>query len=649
MQRRSPGLSPSSLAMTSVVAVAAAGLSASSAAADPDDTQIASARRGAADPRPASVDGDKAPSSGLARTPAGLKKITSAKQIPVMIKYDVRRLASYTGTVQGLRRDQPSGDREAAAHGERRRGPYLGLPEGRDGAITADVRPRSVPAAEITRSFRVVYGGVAAIVPGNSVREHPDGARRRRGPADALNQPLTDSSTDFINAHRGLQPRSAAARTPARACSSATWTAACGPSTPRSPTRATCRAYRRPTARSRLRLRRQPADPGATTRSPATTSSSAAPRSSTPTTPVAGGEIVPGLRPRLRTATARTRPPPRPATSSTTAQILGVDAGPINGVAPGARVMEYKVCGAAGCFSSDSSAAVGQAILDGVDVINFSISGGTDPFTDPVELAFLDAYDAGVFVAASAGNDGPGAATTNHRRPWVTTVAASTQTREFAIHLTLTADGGDTFEVDGAIDHRRRAVRCRSCSAAAAPYSDAAVRRAGSRRHLHRQDRRLRARHQRPRRQGLQRPPGRRRGHDPLQPGPRRRGDRQPLAADRPPGRRHRPGRRSWPATPASPASSPPAPPRDGQGDVMAAFSSRGPAGLGHQARHHRPGRADPGGRDPDPGEPTEGPPGEYYQAIAGTSMSSPHVAGVGAAAQGAAPGLDAGPDQVRA
>ena len=79
----------------------------------------------------------------------------------------------------------------------------------------------------------------------------------------------------------------------------------------------------------------------------------------------------------------------------------------------------YKVCGIQGCFGSDSAAAVQQAILDGVNVINFSISGGTDPFTDPVELAFLDAYAAGVFVSASAGNDGPGAGTANHLSPWV--------------------------------------------------------------------------------------------------------------------------------------------------------------------------------------------------------------------------------------
>ena len=46
---------------------------------------------------------------------------------------------------------------------------------------------------------------------------------------------------------------------------------------------------------------------------------------------------------------------------------------------------------------------------------------------------------------------------------------------------------------------------------------------------------------------------------------------------------------------------------------------------------------------------PGPGPQGELFQAIAGTSMSSPHVAGAARAAQGPAPRLDARPDQVRA
>ena len=147
---------------------------------------------------------------------------------------------------------------------------------------------------------------------------------------------------------------------------------------------------------------------------------------------------------------------------------------------------------------SDSAAAVAQAILDGVDVINFSISGGTDPSTDPVELAFLDAYAAGVFVAASAGNDGPGASTANHLSPWVTTVAASTQTREFASTLTLTAAGGDTFTADGA-SITAGAGPLPVVLASAAAVQQAALRRPGARRALHGQDRRLRARRQRPR------------------------------------------------------------------------------------------------------------------------------------------------------
>ncbi len=84
------------------------------------------------------------------------------------------------------------------------------------------------------------------------------------------------------------------------------------------------------------------------------------------------------------------------------------------------------------------SAAVQAAIGDGVNVINFSISGGANPYSDAVELAFLDAYNAGVFVAASAGNSGPGAETTDHRGPWVTTVAPARRTRAFVNSVNVT-------------------------------------------------------------------------------------------------------------------------------------------------------------------------------------------------------------------
>ncbi|HWQ14807.1 MAG TPA: S8 family serine peptidase, partial [Roseiflexaceae bacterium] len=132
------------------------------------------------------------------------------------------------------------------------------------------------------------------------------------------------------------------------------------------------------------------------------------------------------------------------------ASIFGIPRGTISGIAPRAHVIMYKVCGDQGCFTSDSAAAVQEAIQDGVNVINFSISGGTSPYADAVSLAFLDAYAAGVFVAASAGNTGPGADTVNHREPWVTTVAASVTNRHFLSTVTLTAAGGATLQLTGA-------------------------------------------------------------------------------------------------------------------------------------------------------------------------------------------------------
>src|SRR5262249_26162527 len=66
----------------------------------------------------------------------------------------------------------------------------------------------------------------------------------------------------------------------------------------------------------------------------------------------------------------------------------------------------------------------------------------------------------------------------------------------------------------------------------------------------------------------------------------------------------------------------------NGPGDVMAAFSSRGPGGLFIKPDITAPGVQILAGHTPTPHGITNGPQGEYYQAIAGTSMSSPHIAG---------------------
>ena len=136
--------------------------------------------------------------------------------------------------------------------------------------------------------------------------------------------------------------------------------------------------------------------------------------------------------------------------ANVSAELFGVNRGQVSGIAPRAHIIAYRVCGDTGCFQSDSIAAVEQAILDQVDVINFSISGGNNPYSDIVEQAFLDAYESGIFVAASAGNSGPGPDTVAHRGPWVTTVAASTADRGFLSTVTLVADNGDTLKLVGA-------------------------------------------------------------------------------------------------------------------------------------------------------------------------------------------------------
>ncbi|WP_395687746.1 S8 family peptidase [Caenimonas koreensis] len=122
--------------------------------------------------------------------------------------------------------------------------------------------------------------------------------------------------------------------------------------------------------------------------------------------------------------------------------------GAVSGIAPRARISAYKVCwsetgligqqGASpGCATVDSVAAIDQAVADGVDVINFSISGTQTNFRDPVEIAFMFAADAGIFVAASAGNSGPTTGTVAHPSPWLTTVAAGTHNRQLISTLTL--------------------------------------------------------------------------------------------------------------------------------------------------------------------------------------------------------------------
>lgn len=123
----------------------------------------------------------------------------------------------------------------------------------------------------------------------------------------------------------------------------------------------------------------------------------------------------------------------------------------ISGVAPHANLISYRVCTQNGCPSSSGIAAIEQAILDGVDVINHSIGSDTAPLTpwdDADDFAFLSAHDAGIVVANSAGNNGPAAGTVASPQgaPWLMSVAASTHDRVFATGLNgLTRTDGATL------------------------------------------------------------------------------------------------------------------------------------------------------------------------------------------------------------
>ena len=137
-------------------------------------------------------------------------------------------------------------------------------------------------------------------------------------------------------------------------------------------------------------------------------------------------------------------------TASTAAGNAGVQAvifgrnvgdGTISGIAPDAHLVMYKGLGNRGGFGSDLALAIDIAVADGVDVINYSI-GGSAAAVSADEIAFLFAANAGVHVATSAGNSGPGAGTIFNpgKAPWLTTVGANTQRRFLAGTIELGND-----------------------------------------------------------------------------------------------------------------------------------------------------------------------------------------------------------------
>ena len=116
------------------------------------------------------------------------------------------------------------------------------------------------------------------------------------------------------------------------------------------------------------------------------------------------------------------------------------------GVAPRANLVTYKACEMeSDCSGVWTLAAINRAVADGVDVINYSIGGGArNPWADGDAIAFRGAYDAGIVVVVSAGNDGPNPGTVGSpaNAPWVLTAAAATHTRAIINDLELSGGVG---------------------------------------------------------------------------------------------------------------------------------------------------------------------------------------------------------------
>ena len=117
------------------------------------------------------------------------------------------------------------------------------------------------------------------------------------------------------------------------------------------------------------------------------------------------------------------------------ASIFGRFIDRVQGIAPRARIAVYKACWLrpddtrASCNTSDLANAIDMAVADGVDVINYSVGSSLLRLTAPDDLALMAAAKAGVVAVVAAGNEGPNLGTIGSPAggPWVIAAAASSR------------------------------------------------------------------------------------------------------------------------------------------------------------------------------------------------------------------------------
>ena len=303
--------------------------------------------------------GSKSISGEAARTDKSLLGLSGSRLVPVMIKYDFDATASYTGRVKGLRATSPRVTGKSLRANKVAVARYNRYAQRLTGQISGRIQS-AVPGVRFGTAFRTVYGGVAARVPANQISKllsvrgvvggaagFPPPAARRQHRVDRSTQGLEEAGRQGARGperHRRRHRHRRVARAPdARGQ---------GPSARVRLVRLSVRRReRRGASRPDVHVQRQ------------------ADRRVRQDRHLHGDHRTPF---RASSATTRreqcsARDPEGHGTHTTTtaagdcvnsAILYGVERGPVCGIAPGARVIQYRVCLEQGCFSSDSVSAV---------------------------------------------------------------------------------------------------------------------------------------------------------------------------------------------------------------------------------------------------------------------------------------------------
>ncbi|KAK6794001.1 hypothetical protein RDI58_007454 [Solanum bulbocastanum] len=122
--------------------------------------------------------------------------------------------------------------------------------------------------------------------------------------------------------------------------------------------------------------------------------------------------------------------------------VNGLYYGRASGMAPRARIAVYKAIYPSIGTLSDVLAAIDQAVLDGVDILTLSVGPEEPPedkltFLSLFEIFMLAAHKAGTLVVQAAGNEGPSPYSVISYSPWAVGVASCDTDRTYPATLIL--------------------------------------------------------------------------------------------------------------------------------------------------------------------------------------------------------------------